>query len=115
MFDHSFQHGAPDVLEINVNAGRAAALQGAEVIALSAVIKSRIEADLTGQVGDLFVASGTTDHAAAGHTAHLSSDLPNSTRCGRDKQRLTLLRLADLLHADPGCHARHTERAQVIG
>src|SRR5439155_762708 len=90
--EHRLLHRAADVLEIDVDAGRAGAVErGAE--AGVAMVEAGIESQLLDDVAALVSPAGNADCTSAGDLRQLADDGADRARGGGDDQRLALGRL----------------------
>src|SRR5262249_26719138 len=102
---------AADILEIDVDARRAGAIErGAE--AGLAMVEAGIEAQRLDDVAALVRPAGNADRAGAGDLRELANDGADRARGGGGDQRLALLRPADRVEPNIGGEPRHAEHAE---
>src|SRR5712691_831826 len=100
-------HRAADILEINIDAVGAGAVElGAEV---SPMIDRRVEPEIVRDIAAFLRPAGDADDPRAVTLGELSGDRANRARGRRDDHGLAGFGLADVGEADIGGHARHAE------
>nr|ACN33356.1 unknown [Zea mays] len=109
------EHGAADVLEVDVDAvGEAALERGAEV-GLLLVVEGVVEAEPGLEQLHLLPGPGAADDVAAGEPGELAHQLADGAGRGGHEHGLALLRRADLVEAHVRGEPRHAEDAGVVG
>ena len=111
--DGGFEVGAADIVVVEIDALGAVMSEGGWEVIDGPVVESGVEAGLAGEPGDLCLAAGAADDAAAFDLGDLADDGADGAGGGGDKDGLPGFGAADVEEADIGGHARHTEGADI--
>src|SRR5262249_38249551 len=105
------EDGAPDVLEVDVDAvGTCHPKRLHQIVGL--VVHARVEAELVNDEAAFLARAGDAHRAAPPRLRELTDDRSDSTRCRRYDYRLARLRLADVEKTDERREAGHAEDAE---
>ena len=108
------QHGAADILEVDVDAVRTDGLERRRQLRIT-VVQAGVEAQLVHGIATLVRRSGDADGACALEPGDLSYDRADGTGRGGDHDRVAGPHPSDVQKAGVGREARHAEHAQRIG
>lgn len=114
-----FQHGAADVLEVDVDPGRAVAgqrpVQPGGLEGGSFVVEAVVEPERVDDVADLGRRAGRSHGPGTGQLGQLPGDRSHRAGGGGHEHRLGRLGTAQHVDADPRGETRHAQHVDVVG